>query len=111
MLKPLVGQPGAAAAARTFWLIFVALNIVAAIGLISYDRVFAADTPATNAKARGVMIAVYGLLLLAGLLFLRSSLFGGQEVSYKTLVQALIMLLLGAGGMAVSLRRQGTAAS
>ena len=51
------------------------------------------------------MLGIYALLLGAGLLFLRSSLFGGSEISYKTLVQAVIMLLLGAGGMAVSLRR------
>lgn len=105
MLKPLIGQSGAATAARTFWLIFVVLNVMAAIGLIVYDRIFAADTPETNEKARKVMLAIYGLLLLAGLLFLRSSLFGTAEVSYKTLVQAVIMLLLGTGGMAVSLRR------
>ena len=105
MLKPLVGQPGAAAAARSFWLIFVALNVVAAIGLVIYDRIFAADTPETNEKARRVMLVIYGLLLVAGLLFLRASFFGGAEISYKTLVQAVIMLLLGAGGMAVSLRK------
>jgi hypothetical protein len=51
------------------------------------------------------MLAIYGMLLVAGLLLLRSSLFGGVELSYKTLVQAVIMLLLGAGGMAVSLRK------
>ncbi|MBK8789999.1 MAG: hypothetical protein IPO28_07470 [Holophagaceae bacterium] len=106
MLKPLVGQPGAAAAARTFWLLFVALNVVAAIGLIFYDRVFAEDTPATNEKARKIMLGIYALLLLGGLLFVRSALFGGAEISYKTLVQAVIMLLLGAGGAAVSLRKR-----
>jgi hypothetical protein len=106
MLKPLVGQPGAAAAARKFWLIFVALNIAAAIGLVFYDRVFAKDTPETNAKARKVMMAIYALLLLVGLLFLRSAIWGGAEISYKTMVQAVIMLLLGAGGTVVSLQRR-----
>ena len=105
MLKPLVGQPGAAAAARNFWLIFVALNVVAAIGLIFYDRIFAEDTPETNRKARGVMIGIYALLLLAGVLFTRSALFAGAAISYKTLVQAIIMLALGAAGMVVSLRK------
>ena len=83
----------------------MALNVVAAIGLVIYDRIFAADTPETNEKARRVMLVIYGLLLVAGLLFLRASFFGGAEISYKTLVQAVIMLLLGAGGMAVSLRK------
>jgi hypothetical protein len=104
MLKPLVGKPEGPAAARTFWLIFVVLNAAAAIGLVLYDRVFAADTPATNEKARKVMLGIYALLLLVGALFLRSSVFGGTEVSWKTLVQALIMLALGGGGVAVSLR-------
>ena len=36
----------------------------------TYDRVFAADTPATNEKARRVMVGVYALLLLAGAAFL-----------------------------------------
>ena len=104
MLKPLVGQPGAAAAARLFWLMFVALNILAAVGLVFYDRVFAADTPETNTKARKVMLGIYVLLLGLGLLFLWFAVFGGTEISYKTMVQAFIMLILGAGGTAVSLK-------
>jgi POT family proton-dependent oligopeptide transporter len=109
MLKPLVGQPGGPAAARTFWLIFVALNVLAAVGLVFYDRVFAADTPETNEKARKVMLGIYALLLVVGVLFLRSSLFGESEVSWKTLVQALIMLAMGAGGVTVSLRKSAQA--
>jgi dipeptide/tripeptide permease len=104
MLKPLVGQPGAAAAARTFWLLFVALNLVAAVGLVVYDRVFAQDTPRTRELARKVMLAIYLLLLGGGLTFVRSAM-SGPELSPKTLVQALIMLALGAGGTAVSLRK------
>ncbi|HJW73871.1 MAG TPA: MFS transporter [Geothrix sp.] len=105
MLKPLVGHPGAAAAARTFWLLFVALNILAAIGLVFYDRVFAQDTPETNRKARKVMLAIYVVLLVAGAFFLWLSTFGGSEISYKTMVQAIILLGLGASGVAVSLRK------
>ena len=75
------------------------------IGLVAYDRVFAADTPATNEKARKVMVGVYALLLLVGAAFLVRSL-SGPEVSPRTLVQAVIMLALGGGGMAVSLRRK-----
>jgi MFS family permease len=106
MLKPMVGLPGAPAAARLFWLLFVALNVLAAVGLVVYDRIFAADTPETNEKARKIMLGIYGLLLVLGLLFLRSAMFGGGEISYKTLVQAVIMLLLGAGGAAVSIRKR-----
>ncbi len=106
MLKPLAGKPEGPAAARTFWLLFVALNSLAAIGLVLYDRIFAADTPETNEKARKVMLAIYTLLLAAGAQFLRSSVFAGEEISYKTMVQAAIMLLLGAGGVWVSLRKR-----
>jgi MFS family permease len=105
MLKPLVGHPGAAAAARNFWLLFVVLNILAAIGLVFYDRVFAQDTPETNRKARKVMLAIYVVLLVAGAFFLWFSVFGGSEISYKTMVQAIILLGLGASGVAVSLRK------
>ena len=42
-------------------------------------------------------------LLVLGLLFLWSAIFGAAEISYKTMVQAVIMLILGAGGTAVSL--------
>jgi dipeptide/tripeptide permease len=104
MLKPLVGQPGGPAAARLFWLLFVALNILAAAGLILYDRFFAADTPETNEKARKIMLGIYVLLLAAGALFVWTAV-AGPEVSYKTLVQAVIMLVLGGGGAAVSLRK------
>ncbi|WP_084511957.1 MFS transporter [Geothrix fermentans] len=104
MLKPLVGQPGGPAAARTFWLLFVALNVVAAVGLILYDRFFAEDTPETNEKARKIMLGIYVLLLAAGALFVWTAV-SGPQVSYKTLVQAVIMLALGGGGAAVSLRK------
>jgi dipeptide/tripeptide permease len=104
-LKPLVGQAGTEAATRGFWLVFVALDVAALIGLVAYNRVFAADTPATNEKARKVMVGVYGLLLLVGAAFLVRSL-SGPEASPRTLVQAVIMLALGGGGMAVSVRRR-----
>ena len=104
MLKPVVGQAGAAAAARGFWLLFVALNLVAAVGLVVYDRVFAQDTPRTRELARKVMLGIYLLLLAGGVAFVRSAV-AGPGFSPKTLVQALIMLALGAGGMAVSLRK------
>ena len=105
MLKPLVGQPGGPAAARIFWLIFVALNILAAVGLVFYDRHFAEDTPETNARARRIMLGIYLLLLAVGLAFLGVALFQGPGVSTKILVQAVIMLILGAGGTAVSFRK------
>ena len=77
---------------------------MAAVGLILYDRTFAEDTPETNEKARKIMLGIYLLLLAAGVLFVWSAV-SGESVSYKTLVQAVIMLALGAGGTVVSLRK------
>ena len=104
ILKPIVGQPDAAGTTRMFWLMFAGLDIAAVVGLMFYNRAFAIETPETNARARTIMIGVYLLLLLVGGWFLYSSAFAGPSVNYKTLIQAIIMLLIGGGGMAISLR-------
>jgi len=101
-LKPLVGQdPGVMP--RNFWLLFAILGVVASIGMILYNRWFAADTPRTNALARTIMTGVYGVLVLLGGWFLYLSV-KGDAVAYKTLVQAGILLVLGAGGFVTSIR-------
>lgn len=108
-LKPLVGQglagqPAVRDTLRNFWLTFAALDIVAILGLIVYNRLFSADTPATNRTARYVMMLVYVLLLAVGVWFLYTSTMIAAKVNYRTVVQAVIMLLIGAGGIAISLR-------
>jgi dipeptide/tripeptide permease len=108
LLKPLAPQAGQAAIAgnlRNFWLIFAGLGVVASGGMILYNRIFAADTPRTNALARVVMTIVYLLIIGLGVWFMALGL-RGQPVAYKTVVQACIMLALGSGGLAVSLRRR-----
>ncbi len=100
-LKPKIGSPEGMTAAREFWLLFVALDVLAFFGLLAYDRFFAADTPETNAKARSIMLGVYVLLLLLSAGFVWLSV-RGPEVSYKTLVQAAILLVLGGGGLAIT---------
>jgi POT family proton-dependent oligopeptide transporter len=110
ILKPIVGQPDAAGTTRMFWLMFAGLDIAAVIGLIFYNKAFAIETPETNARARRIMIGVYLLLLLVGGWFFYTSVFGGPDVAYKTMIQAVIMLLIGGGGMAIS-SRSGTAGS
>lgn len=105
MLKPVIGSPDAAGTARTFWLIFVVLDIVGALGLWAYNRAFAVDTPEANRKARLIMIGIYVALLICGAAFVVSAL-GAPEPAYKTLVQAAIMLLIGAGGLVVSFARR-----
>jgi dipeptide/tripeptide permease len=104
-LKPLVGKEGIDASLRSFWLVFVVLDIVALAGLLAYNRFFSEDTPATNARARQVMIVGYALILLAGCFFLYNGAFAGKEVVYRTVVQAVIMLGLGAGGLMISFRK------
>lgn len=104
MLKPLVGQTGIESDLRNFWLMFAGLGVVAMSGLFAYNHFFSADTPATNARARSIMIGVYGILVVLGAWFFYTAAFGGEEVAYKTLVQALIMLVIGAGGVWISAR-------
>jgi POT family proton-dependent oligopeptide transporter len=105
-LKPLVGTPDPAAAIRTFWLGFALLGGVAAAGLLGYNRFFAADTPVNNRRAERAMLAIYGVVLLAGAYFGYSTLTAAGPASYRTLVQAAIMVVLGGLGLTVTLRRE-----
>ena len=104
MLKPLVGQSFIQNETRTFWLIFAGLGVVAMFGLTFYNRFFSEDTPKTNSRARSIMIGIYSVLVVIGGLFFYSSIYGGETVQYKTMVQAIIMILIGAGGLFISLR-------
>jgi dipeptide/tripeptide permease len=100
LLKPAIGSPEAFATTRTFWLMFAVLDVVAAISLILFARAFTADTPETRRKARTVMSAVYTLVLLVGIAFCYSA-FSSSPIQYRTLVQSLIFLALGTGGLLV----------
>ncbi len=104
MLKPAIGTPGAAGAARVFWVMFAVLDIVAAAGLILFYRVFGTDTPDTRRRARAVMNGVYTLILLLGAVFLYVA-FTAEPVQYRTAVQALIFLALGGGGLVMNRAR------
>ena len=104
MLKPLVGQTGVRDTLRNFWLIFAALDVVAILGLLLYNRFFSADTPQANRAARRIMIGVYCLLVAAGMWFFYSAGVAAATVNYRTMVQAVIMLIIGAGGVFISLR-------
>jgi POT family proton-dependent oligopeptide transporter len=106
MLKPLVGQAGIRDTLRNFWLIFAALDVVAILGLLLYNRFFSADTPETNRAARRIMIGVYSILAAVGAWFFYNAGFAAATVNYRTMVQAVIMLAIGLGGVSVSLRHQ-----
>ena len=105
MLKPQVGNPDAASAYRTFWLLFAALDLISMVGLILFNRYIAQDSPATNRAARGIMAGVYVLLVCIGGWFLADSV-SGPSVLYKVLVQAVIMLLIGFGGIIISVKHR-----
>ncbi len=104
MLKPLIGQGGIEAKLRGFWLVFAVLGAVASLGMIVYNRIFGENTPRTRALARVVMTVVYLLIVVLGAVFLIGAFRGDGPVSPKTVVQACIMLALGAGGLAINTR-------
>jgi len=105
MLKPLVGTVGIENEVRKFWLTFAAMGVVAVVGLIIYNRFLAHDTPETRQLARRVMLAVYTLLLAAGAGFFYASVADPVAIQYKTMTQAIILVLIGGGGLLISLRR------
>ena len=116
MLKPLVGLPGTEGRTTLFWLLFAVLDMVAAVGLVLYARRFGEDTEETRDRARVTMRFVYTVILLLGAFFLYqgvSPAFGGsptslgaaaEPVEFRTVVQALIFLLLATGGLAMNRR-------
>ncbi len=104
ILKPLVGKADVAATVREFWLIFAVLGLVTMVGLLLYNKYFSADTEATRHRAKRIMMFIYGLLVVAGAAFLINAL-SAPEIAYKTMVQSIILLAVGSGGLLVSLRR------
>jgi dipeptide/tripeptide permease len=103
LLTPVVGRPDAASSIRLFWLIFVAIDVVAVAGLWFFSKMLGQDTPGTRARARMVMNLVYGLILLLGCFFLYSAL-SASPTDYKAVIQALIFQVLGAGGLYMNRR-------
>jgi len=104
-LKPIVGTGDTSGETRAFWLTFALLGLIAMIGLMLYNRFFAIDTPAAHLRARKIMMAIYALLPALGAWFFYKGMFGGPEPAYRMVVQATLMIALGAGGLIVSLGR------
>jgi proton-dependent oligopeptide transporter, POT family len=103
MLKPVIGMPDADGRARLFWLMFAALDVVAVVGLALFARKFTANTPDTRRRARTIMYVVYGAILLLGAGFLYYGL-TSTPMQYRTVVQAAIFLVIGAGGLLMNRR-------
>jgi hypothetical protein len=104
MLKPVIGTPEAASQARLFWLLFVAWDIVAVGSLIFFARRLGEDNASTRRTARGLMYVVYAAIGLLGVFFLIQGA-TAAPMDYKTVVQALIFLAIGAGGILMNLAR------
>lgn len=120
IVKPVVPSPeavssgipissAAASQVRLFWLIFAGLGVVSLLGMLLYNRYFSQDTPEANQRAWRIMLAIYILLAACGVCFLVYVLFIAPEIKWTTLVQSLIMLGLGGGGIAISLKRESSA--
>jgi POT family proton-dependent oligopeptide transporter len=102
MLKPL--EPHALGQIRIFWMIFAVLGVVCLLCMLLYNKFFSEDTPESNRRARMIMMGLYGILALAGLYFLFYSLILADQIQWRTMVQALILLILGGGGIRISLK-------
>lgn len=90
---------------KLFWMIFAMLGIVCVIGMVLYNKFFSKDTPKANRRAWKIMLGIYILFAGAGLYFFIYTLFIAPQINWTTFAQSLIMLLIGGGGMRISLRR------
>jgi proton-dependent oligopeptide transporter, POT family len=109
ILKPVVQAADPMSQIRLFWLLFAALDVVACVGLVAFYSRYGQDTPETRAQARKVMIGVYVAIVLLGVVFLGLGV-TSSPVQWKTVVQSLIFMALGSGGVAVSLLHRQPAA-
>lgn len=98
-------SPEAIGQIRLFWLIFAGLGLFCLVGMLLYNKFFSKDTDVSNRRAWKIMFGVYVILTVAGFYFMVHALLLSDQVQWKTLIQALIMLGLGSGGVLISLRK------
>jgi POT family proton-dependent oligopeptide transporter len=91
---------------KVFWLIFAVLGIVCLVGMLLYNKFVSDDTPETNRRAWKIMSGIYVILAVSGIYFLIYSLFLADQIQWRTFVQSLILLILGGGGIRISLKRK-----
>jgi dipeptide/tripeptide permease len=96
---------------KFFWLIFAVLGIFCLASMLLYNKFFSEDTPETNRRAWKIMLGIYALIAAVGVYFFIISLFLTPQIQWKTFVQALIMLTLGGGGLALSLKNEPSKAA
>jgi dipeptide/tripeptide permease len=104
MIEPVLGTAALPGRARLFWMIFAVLDVIAAGALVLFFRRFGEDTPDTRLKAARTMRLVYALIGLLGLAFLVLGL-TADPIQVRTVVQAVIFMALGVGGMKILNRR------
>jgi POT family proton-dependent oligopeptide transporter len=103
MIEPVLGTAAVTGRARVFWLMFAVLDVCAAAALVLFFQKFGEDTPATRRSAARAMRLVYALIVVVGAAFLALGL-GAAPVQYRTVVQALIFMALGVGGILINRR-------
>lgn len=108
MIEPVLGTAAVGGRTTIFWLIFTALDIAAAGGLIVFSHRFGTDTPVTRLRAAHTMRVVYALITLLGAAFLVVGL-SDSPVQVRTVVQSLIFIALGLGGIVINQRALGAA--
>jgi hypothetical protein len=88
-------------------MVFAVLGVITAFILWVYNKLFGQDTPATRARARRVMFALYGVLVVAAgaVLYLVWTTQG--TLTPKTIIQASILTAMGVGGLLILLRTRG----
>jgi len=103
MIEPVLGTAAVDARTTIFWLIFAVLDVCAALALVLFFRRFGEDTPETRLAAARTMQLVYGVIALMGAAFLVVGL-TADPVQIRTVVQALIFVTLGGGGIVINRR-------
>jgi len=98
MIEPVLRTEAVASRCQWFWLLFAVLDVCAALGLVVFFRRFGTDTADTRRRAARAMNVAYTLIGSLGLAFLLAGLLA-QPIQYRTVVQAVIFLSLGIGGL------------
>jgi dipeptide/tripeptide permease len=116
MLEPLAPPPeqvqaGMALAPDTiaqiskFWMIFAVMGVACLIGMLLYNRFFAEDTPRANRQAGKIMLGIYLIFCIAGIYFFLQATFLAEQIQWRMMIQSLILLVLGAGGLFLSFKK------
>lgn len=106
ILTPLVGEPDVHETIRNFWLVFAVLGVVTMGALLLYNVIFGKDSEATRKRARKVMFAIYGLLIVGSIAMIFFVLDAKGTVPPKTGIQSGIMMLIGIGGTITLVRKR-----